>query len=264
MGASDSKLVFKQGIFKLAEQKDIPADDPYWAGVCDTKMPLRQTELANALCQFWELPESQEDVFSLFSAADIRRIRDEAFGNLETLILAVTSRLCALTRLPAFPHPEEAPERDVLNCIRILNRLLPFIYEADHLEEWEERYFWGARRKRVRRANTSEAGVLFDGNGTREDIHPPEEPVFEDVKPLAEELIDTLIDLLFFSDFTIPKTQGNKRVVYTIWQSGVGCNNPVATSQEMESRRSEVLRLLLTMTSQSMYTSTSQLLSTIN
>ncbi len=33
MGASDSKLVFKQGIFKLSEQKDIPPDDSYWAGV---------------------------------------------------------------------------------------------------------------------------------------------------------------------------------------------------------------------------------------
>jgi hypothetical protein len=33
MGASDSKLVFKQGIFKLSESKIIPADDPYWASV---------------------------------------------------------------------------------------------------------------------------------------------------------------------------------------------------------------------------------------
>lgn len=33
MGASESKLVFKQGIFRLSEEKDIPADDPYWARV---------------------------------------------------------------------------------------------------------------------------------------------------------------------------------------------------------------------------------------
>jgi hypothetical protein len=36
MGASDSKLVFKQGIFRLSEQKDIPANDEYWAGVSQT------------------------------------------------------------------------------------------------------------------------------------------------------------------------------------------------------------------------------------
>jgi hypothetical protein len=33
MGASDSKLVFKQGIFRLQEQKAIAADDEYWTGV---------------------------------------------------------------------------------------------------------------------------------------------------------------------------------------------------------------------------------------
>lgn len=33
MGASESKLVFKQGIFRLSEEKEIPADDPYWTRV---------------------------------------------------------------------------------------------------------------------------------------------------------------------------------------------------------------------------------------
>ena len=33
MGASESKLVFKKGIFKLQEATIIPADDPYWTGV---------------------------------------------------------------------------------------------------------------------------------------------------------------------------------------------------------------------------------------
>lgn len=77
---------------------------------------------------------------------------------------------------------------------------------------------------------------------------------FEEVKPLAEELIDTLIDLLFFADFTLPKPQNTKsKVSYAIWQSGVGCNTSVATSKEFENNRTEVLRLLLTLTSQSMY-----------
>jgi hypothetical protein len=33
MGASDSKLVFKKGIFKLSEERNIAADDPYWTSV---------------------------------------------------------------------------------------------------------------------------------------------------------------------------------------------------------------------------------------
>jgi len=33
MGASDSKLSFKKGIFRLSEERHIAADDPYWTSV---------------------------------------------------------------------------------------------------------------------------------------------------------------------------------------------------------------------------------------
>lgn len=236
MGASDSKLTFKQGIFRLSEPEQIPADDEYWTG-------------------FWELPESTEDVFSLFSPADIRRTRDNNPANLETLILAVTSRLIVLRNHPSFPDPELAPERDALNCIRVLTRLLPFVYEADHLEAWEDTFFWAARRKRSRRGQLLKSEVIFDESDP--DPTPTEaEPEFTKAKPLAEEIIDTLIDLLFFSEFTLPKVQGGKsKVSYAIWQSGVGCNTPVASTKEFESNRTEILRLLLTFASKSMYMS---------
>ncbi|CAN9095610.1 unnamed protein product [Alternaria alternata] len=236
MGASDSKLSFKQGVFRLSEPKQIPADDAYWTG-------------------FWELPESTEDVFSLFSPADIRRTRDNNLANLETLILAVTSRLIVLRNHPSFPDPELAPERDALNCIRVLTRLLPFLYEADHLETWEDHFFWAARRKRSRRGQLVRSEVIFD-EADPEQTPTEKEPEFEKAKPLAEEIIDTLIDLLFFSEFTLPKvTAGKNKVTYAIWQSGVGCNTPVASTKEFESNRTEILRLLLTLASKSMYMS---------
>ncbi|MCJ1365914.1 hypothetical protein MMC16_005039 [Acarospora aff. strigata] len=236
MGASDSKLVFKQGIFRLSEEKDIPADDPYWTG-------------------FWELPESTEDVFSLFSPVDIRRTRDTSLTNLETLILALTSRLFILRNHPSFPDPELAPDRDALNCIRVLNRILPFLYEADYLETWEDRFFWGSRRKRSRSAQIARTEVLFDEAQPDDNPLPRDTPdEFEEAKPLAEELIDTLTDLLFFCDFTLPMPQNEKgKVRYSIWSSGVGCNTSIGTSKEFESNRTEILRLLLTLTSKSMY-----------
>jgi hypothetical protein len=33
MGANGSKLEFKKGIFRLSEERHIPADDPYWTSV---------------------------------------------------------------------------------------------------------------------------------------------------------------------------------------------------------------------------------------
>ncbi|EXJ93486.1 hypothetical protein A1O1_01878 [Capronia coronata CBS 617.96] len=234
MGASESKLVFKQGIFRLSEERNIPANDPYWTG-------------------FWELPESVEDVFSLFTHADIRRTRDAALENLETLILAVTSRLTVLKNHPSFPDPELAPQRDALNCIRVLTRLLPYVYEAEQLSGWEEKFFWGMRRRRTRRANVADE-VLFDEHQDDDETPDNQEQDFEDAKPLAEELIDTLTDLLFYAGFTIPELpQAKGKVTYTIWQSGIGCKTSIPTNKELENNRCEVLRLLLTFTSKAMY-----------
>lgn len=167
--------------------------------------------------------------------------------------MAITSRLFNLRHHPSFPDEELAPERDALNCIRILTRLLPYLYEKEPLAAWEERFFWGARRQRTRKSAIA-SEVLFDEGQPEEDAEAKNEASFEDTRPLAEELIDTLIDLLFFSDFTLPKQPSDKpKVTYAIWQSGVGCHTAVATTKEFESNRSEIMRLLLTLTGQSMY-----------
>ena len=172
--------------------------------------------------------------------------------------MAITSRLIVLRNHPSFPDSELAPERDALNCIRVLTRLFPYIYEAENLEEWEEKFFWGARRKRTRRGQIKKTEVLFDeshDDPTKDWL----EPEFEEAKPLAEELVDTLVDLLFFEDFTLPRGQSNNKVTYAIWQSGVGCNSPIGTSTQFENNRTEILRLLLAMTSKSMYMTASTL-----
>ncbi|KPI35290.1 Ubp5-interacting protein [Cyphellophora attinorum] len=240
MGASESKLVFKQGIFRLSEDQNIAANDPYWTG-------------------FWELPESAEDVFSLFSGADIRRTRDASISNLETLLLAVTSRLNALKNHPSFPDPELAPDRHVLNCIRVLTRVLPYVYESDQLSEWEERFFWTGRRRKTRKAQLA-GEVLFDESHDGDDVQIPSEDDYEDAKPLAEELIDNLLDLLFTVGFTIPHIpQAKSKVTYAIWQSGVGSKTSIGSNKELESNRCEVLRLLLTLTSKSMYVPSTEL-----
>ncbi|KAJ5737630.1 uncharacterized protein N7483_002755 [Penicillium malachiteum] len=236
MGASESKLVFKQGIFRLSEEKEIPADDPYWT-------------------RFWELPESTEDVFSLFTPADIRRTRDHALSNFETLLLSVSSRLIVLKNHPSFPDPDLAPNRDALNCIRVLTRLLPFVYEAEHLEDWEDKFFWTRRKRRTRQAQIA-GEVIFDEAqpDDQQERSSPYGEEYEDVKPLGEELIDTLLDLLFFADFTIPVLPTAKsKISYSIWQSGVGCNTAMGSNKTLENNRCEILRLLLTMTGKAMY-----------
>ena len=231
MGNSDSKLVFKQGIFKLSSPEPIAQSDPYWRG-------------------FYELPSSPDDIFSLFTSADIRRARDSSPKNIETLVHTLTTRIFALRNHRSFPQPDVAPDRQALNCIRVLTRILPFIYEDEKLEGWEEAFFWEKRRKRKSASRTE---ILFDD--TSDDREPEvKEDEYEDVRPLGEELIDTLIDLLFFVNFTVPPTdRSSTKVTYAIWQQGVGCTTTMHATKEMEGNRVEVLRLLLTLSSNSLY-----------
>jgi hypothetical protein len=166
--------------------------------------------------------------------------------------------LIVLKNHPSFPDPELAPDRDALNCIMILTRLLPFVHEAAHLDGWEEQFFWARRKRKTRRAQVASL-VLFDEANTENDVAAPQDDEHEDVKPLGEELIDTLLDLLFYTGFTIPKlSTTNAKVSYAIWQSGVGCNTAMVSTKELENNRMEVLRLLLTLTGKSMYMSPSK------
>ena len=231
MGNSDSKLVFKQGIFRLSSPEPIAPDDLYWHG-------------------FFELPTSSDDVFSLFTLADIRRARDSSPKNIETLIQTLTARLVALRQHRSFPSPDVAPEKQALNCMRVLTRILPFIYEDEKLDKWEDELFW---QKRRRRKTGGKNEVLFD-DSTKESDEEPKEEEYEDFRPLGEELIDTLVDLLFCVGFTVPPTERSRnKVTYAIWQKGVGCTATMTATKEMESNRIEILRLLLTLSSKSLY-----------
>ena len=134
----------------------------------------------------------------------------------------------------------------------MLTRILPFLYEADHLEVWEDKFFW-AKRKRKSKSQTAKPEVLFDESHNEEEPNKEIEQ-FEDVRPLGEELVDTLVDMLFYIGFTLPITERSRnKVTYAIWQKGVGANNSMPSSNQLESNRTEVLRLLLTLSSKSLY-----------
>ena len=137
----------------------------------------------------------------------------------------------------------------------MLTRVIPFLYEADHLEAWKEKTFWQKRRRSDRkRQKPDKSEVLFD-EGHQDDAPQSEvEEQTEELRPLGEELVDTLVDLLFYLNFTLPPDHQSKtKVTYSIWQSGVGCNTAPNSSSQMESNRSEILRLLLTLSSEALY-----------
>ena len=184
----------------------------------------------------------------------MRRARDNSLGNLENLITNLIHRLSTLRHLPAFPDLDLAPQKHALNCIRVLTRILPFLYEADHLEVWEDKFFWQARKKLSSKGRAKKTEILFDESQADEITKPEPKELYEDARPLGEEMVDVLIDLLFCTGFSLPhNSQLRNKITYAIWQKGVGCNTQLGSSKEIESNRTEILRLLLTLSSKSLY-----------
>jgi hypothetical protein len=254
MGASESKLAFKEQVFRLEREDNLPAKSPHWS-------------------QFYTLPESAEDVFALWSPNDIRGLALNRTGpednrpprgtqvapkkNLETLIYACIARLrdVQTARCYTDPHRRTAPE--VLNCMRILTRLLPYVYEADHLREWEDRFFWQPRRPtRIWDTRHDRWGPWHDG------LEPGRGAFDSDAialgAPLGEDLLDLLTRYLFFPDFTLPKRYGDDglpdpTVAYHIWSAGIGCRQSAGMSKENERNAGETIRCLLSLCSRQLY-----------
>ncbi|KAF9180120.1 hypothetical protein BGZ51_006434 [Haplosporangium sp. Z 767] len=244
MGAADSKLAFKKSVFRLFEER------------------------------FWTLPESADDVFLLVGSQDIRRVRDEARENLECLVEKTLAHLFRLCESPQFLTPH-APAAQVLNCLRILTRIFPFVFESDELMNWEDRYFWTPQTVVVstkRCVNSiptfatmatttspagAEVGIEVTANESEiQSVAPPSMTELEErsVPSYGQRLIKTLLDLLFSPGFTLPTARETKdRVSYVIWETGVGTSTPIGTSKELDDNRTEILRFLLVLFSRSMY-----------
>ncbi|ORX56760.1 hypothetical protein DM01DRAFT_1334323 [Hesseltinella vesiculosa] len=216
MGATDSKLAFRKSVFRLFEENNISnADDDYWT-------------------LFWTLPETANDVFSLVSATDIRRARDTAKCNLEILLDKTIQRMHAIIYDPAFLSGQNTTLQ-LLNCTRILVRILPFLFEQAN-EEWESSFFW------LQRQDTSiNAGSTCRG----------------------DHLLSLVVRALFMPGFTLPANLKleNQNTNYVIWETGIGSSAPIGSFRDNESNRVEILRLLLVLLSKSMYIPTSQFLS---
>jgi hypothetical protein len=163
----------------------------------------------------------------------------------------VCNKLIQLRNHASFPDVELAPERYALNCVRVLTRVLPYIYESDQLGVWEEKVFWSPREPGP---NDADNEVLFNVDPDQTPVNEKPLPATVQTKPLGEELLDTLVDLLFCSDFTLPRSPlGKPKISYAIWQTGVGCHTPVLSTREYESNRQEILRLLLVLCGKGMY-----------
>uniref|UniRef100_A0A669BT75 HID1 domain containing n=1 Tax=Oreochromis niloticus TaxID=8128 RepID=A0A669BT75_ORENI len=217
MGNADSKLNFRKAVVQLTTktQPVEASDDVFWD-------------------QFWvDSSTTVQDVFALVPAAEIRAVREESPSNLATLCYKAVERL---VRGADSGCPSEKERQTVLNCTRLLTRILPYIFED---ADWRG-FFWSTIPGRA-------------GEKQLEEI----------CRPLAESLLLAIADLLFCPDFTIqshkknsPDTADDIRAIDSceyIWEAGVGFAQAPPLNYLHDLNRTELLKLLLTCFSEAMY-----------
>uniref|UniRef100_A0A8C5N8U1 Protein HID1-like n=1 Tax=Gouania willdenowi TaxID=441366 RepID=A0A8C5N8U1_GOUWI len=184
--------------------------------------------------QFWtDTTTTVQDVFALVPAAEIRAVREESPSNLATLCYKAVEKLVQGAESGC---PSEKEKQIILNCTRILTRILPYIFED---QDWRG-FFWSTV------PGAGRAG-LDDDDGAR---------------PLAESLLLAVADLLFCPDFTVHSHKRGPDSVESmqsldsceyIWESGVGFAQSPPLNYIHDLNRTELLRLLLTCFSEAMY-----------
>lgn len=198
----------------------------------------------------------------------VRRALKEAPENVATLIRVITARLFNLVSDHTFPAPQASPvtslassiyrtgtgagaernaTKEVLNCIRVLQRLLPAVFEIEsELSRFEQEVLWkrtkveqsmsGAGGPAVEEASVQTQFVIEDededdedeeeGDSSRAPKTPKQtgsqraqEKPKETLPSIAERLFSCLIDLMFCCGFTLStKIQvDHYKINYVIW-----------------------------------------------
>lgn len=265
----EAKLAFRsrpQGISKLYTTRRIAETDSYWD-------------------QYFTLFDTPSDVFSLISTHDIRRALLDSPENVATLIRVVTSRLFNLVSDHTFPcapptsvasyatsfmktsSTERNATKEVLNSLRVLQRVLPVVFEVEgESNAFELEVLW----KKVEVddeivptvPDQAPQFVIEDDDDGSENGHDsntqsqtPRTKRTKMLPSLGEKLFTCVNDLLFCCGFSLPtKIQvDHYKINYVIWEKGVGSTTDSGPNHAYDSNKTEVLRLLLVLLSRQIY-----------
>ncbi|TRY70371.1 hypothetical protein TCAL_04485 [Tigriopus californicus] len=222
MGNTDTKLNFRKAVIQLTT-KTQPVDageDSFWE-------------------QFWsESVTNVQDVFTLVPSTEIRALREESPSNLATLCYKAVEKLVLAADASCRTQKDHI---EVLNSVRLLTRLIPYIFEEP---EWRS-FFWSS----IPESNGGGSAASSSGHN--------------DSQPLAQSMLNAVCDLLFCPEFTVAPNKNGARdeaddlqtldSCEYIWASGVGFAHKPIDNPQYDLNRRELLRLLQTCFSQSMY-----------
>lgn len=226
MKTAEDRIKFKNHFHKLGQGRIIP---------------ILQTRFWKV---FWEEPDSAADIFDLISAEDIKTIRNQNEYNYLLFVRIICLKIVEINKEKRKLLGQLV--KHLLNCVRFLTKLLPLLYELeDYFLEIEGNLFW----KQTFQIKLTSRIIDNDKSDT--------------VAYLGADLMTSLVDLLFTCEFTVvppPPSQPYKKKSEQFWEAGMGSNlKQTPTNLIYESNRSDILRLIITLCSSSMYQSPAEI-----
>ncbi|OBA22117.1 hypothetical protein METBIDRAFT_15406, partial [Metschnikowia bicuspidata var. bicuspidata NRRL YB-4993] len=225
MKTPEEKIQFKNHFFKLGQGRVIaPSDRPFWR-------------------VFWTVPRDALDIFELLTPYDVQTVRDQNLPNMLVFAGVLVAKLSEFARASA-----KKPHQEILNCVRLLTKILPFVFELPvyHLEI-EPRVFLALAFNPLE--------LLPAGAGPGIPVKAQFAADAGDTRILAARLVFALVDLLFAASFTVDPAQAHAPgSALCLWEPGLGvAANYRPPDAIYDSHRSDILRLLLVLASTTFY-----------
>jgi hypothetical protein len=251
MGSQEAKAKLKLHLSKLIDRKtDLSDESQYWS-------------------LFWAIPTSMDDISSIFLPADIRYLRDNNIQIFTKLIFVITRRLIYLSKLINIKISQSLINQ-LMNCIRLLTVILPFLREKKQLAYVEDELFWNKKyHTPIYQYDNYLSDIVtinedkfnYDSSSSNNNYSVDDSPtinhnkVINNEKLIGIELINSCLDLLLISDFTVENNFKSNSDLPISWEPGFEVpglyKNPLL---KLDSNRLEIIRFMLVLFSNNLYT----------
>lgn len=225
MKLAEEKFQYKSHFFKLGQGRIVPHDDVrFWNVLIDS-------------------PLDSSHVFDLLTANDIHGVRDQNLPNFLVFVRVLAGRIVKMREKAVLERQR------LVNCVRLLTRLVPFLYELpNYSSDIELELFWEHDFHPDKFCSNSVALSLM----LRRNLVPAPEVAGGAGAVLAVELVHSLVGLLFVPGFTTDE-KGDHGL---FWEPGIGHSGAYGNPDpRLDVNRTDILRLLLTLTSSLYYLS---------
>ncbi|SCV04845.1 LANO_0G12904g1_1 [Lachancea nothofagi CBS 11611] len=266
MGQSDSKLSqYRDHIFRLADSFPTPLYSPSVSAqeiihyYNDPNSWVRKDftdPFSSNFDAFVVLDAEARDIYSVVSSQELRFICRSNATNFTNFVRFIAFKIHVLSCLLQNCDTValfRSRECQLLTCIRILTKIMPVFFEMDHDQALEDSVYWNQNSSQVLQCDerTSAGVTKLNVNHVLTEA--------QDLVPLGVLLLQACVKLLFIKGFTAPLTkpgiQDLGKASFLLWENGINTSETTYTppNPRMDSKRLEVLRLLVTLSSKQLY-----------